>query len=62
MASNVTAQTHPTNNPSIDGDQNWKAMQIPTGNIYVWDNESTYIKRPPYFDKMVDPKTSIRWS
>jgi aconitate hydratase len=45
---------------AFDGDDNWKGMQIPSGDIYVWDNESTYIKRPPYFDKMVDPRTSIQ--
>jgi aconitate hydratase len=37
---------------AFEGDESWKAMQIPTGNIYVWDPASTYIKRPPYFDNM----------
>ena len=37
---------------AFDGDETWKAMQIPTGNIYGWDDASTYIKKPPYFDGM----------
>jgi aconitate hydratase len=45
---------------AFDGDANWKTMPVPTGDIYVWDNQSTYIKRPPYFDRMVDPKTAIQ--
>jgi len=45
---------------AFDGDANWQGMSIPTGNIYQWDNDSTYIKRPPYFDNMVDPETSVK--
>ena len=45
---------------AFEGDANWKTMPVPTGNVYVWDPESTYIKRPPYFDHMVDPKNGIR--
>ncbi len=39
------------------GDKNWNSIKIPTGGNYVWTDDSTYIKRPPYFDKMVDPAT-----
>jgi len=44
---------------AFDGDQNWKSISVPTGNIYHWDASSTYIKKPPYFDKLVDPATSV---
>ena len=44
---------------AFDGDANWQGMSIPTGNIYQWDDRSTYIKKPPYFDHMVDPETSV---
>ncbi len=44
---------------AFDGDANWKTLPVPTGDIYMWDNESTYIKKPPYFEKMVDPQKSI---
>jgi aconitate hydratase len=42
------------------GDQNWRAMKVPTGDAFHWDGASTYIKRPPYFDEMVDPATSVK--
>ena len=45
---------------AFDGDANWKGMSIPEGNIYQWEEKSTYIKRPPYFDAMVDPETSVK--
>jgi aconitate hydratase len=44
---------------AFDGDQNWQGMPIPTGEIFQWDENSTYIKKPPYFDRMVDPETSV---
>jgi aconitate hydratase len=34
------------------GDENWQALKIPTGEQFVWDTESTYIKKPPYFENM----------
>ena len=34
------------------GDQHWKALPIPEGDLYAWDGKSTYIKNPPYFDGM----------
>jgi aconitate hydratase len=37
------------------GDQNWNSLKIPTGSIYEWTDDSTYIKRAPYFDTLVDP-------
>jgi aconitate hydratase len=43
----------------FDGDKNWRSMAIPTGRIYQWDAQSTYIKKPPYFDHMVDPKRPL---
>jgi len=45
---------------AFTGDANWQSMKVPTGDVYVWDAQSTYIKRPPYFDHMVDPETSIQ--
>jgi aconitate hydratase len=45
---------------AFEGDANWKTMPVPQGDIYVWDEQSTYIKRPPYFDHMVDPQTAVQ--
>jgi aconitate hydratase len=43
----------------FEGDEQWKSIRTPTGQIYAWDEKSTYIKKPPYFDAMVDPATSV---
>jgi aconitate hydratase len=34
------------------GDDRWRALPIPEGDLYAWDSKSTYIKNPPYFDGM----------
>ena len=44
------------------GDSNWQTLPAPDGDIYVWDEDSTYIKKPPYFDNMVDPSQPIAGS
>jgi aconitate hydratase len=31
------------------GDQLWQDLPIPTGNLYEWEQESTYVQEPPYF-------------
>lgn len=36
----------------FDGDQNWNSLQVPDGKIYTWDEASTYVKNPPYFEGM----------
>jgi aconitate hydratase len=35
-----------------EGDQHWKGMSVPLGDLYEWDAKSTYIKLPPYFENM----------
>jgi aconitate hydratase len=34
------------------GDENWHSLEIPEGDLYDWREESTYVRRPPYFDGM----------
>ncbi len=34
------------------GDEQWRALQAPAGNIYSWDEASTYVRRPPFFEDM----------
>jgi aconitate hydratase len=34
------------------GDERWAGLQIPAGDIFEWDDASTYVRRPPYFDGM----------
>jgi len=44
------------------GDSNWNSIKIPAGKRYTWDDKSTYVKNPPYFDGMTltpDPLADI---
>jgi len=36
----------------FQGDENWAGIQVPAGKRYAWDEKSTYVKNPPYFDSM----------
>ena len=36
----------------FEGDENWNGLDIPEGDRYAWDEQSTYVKRPPYFEGM----------
>ncbi len=42
------------------GDQSWNSLKVPSGSIYEWNDDSTYIKQPPYFHSLVDPLTFVR--
>ncbi|OLT43140.1 aconitate hydratase [Saccharomonospora sp. CUA-673] len=36
----------------FDGGERWKALPTPEGKTFEWDSESTYVRKPPYFDGM----------
>ncbi len=36
----------------FDGDDNWRGLDIPAGDIFAWDETSTYVRRAPYFEGM----------
>jgi aconitate hydratase A / 2-methylisocitrate dehydratase len=44
----------------FSGDSQWNGIKVPAGERYLWDDSSTYIKRAPYFDDMVDPATFVK--
>jgi len=35
-----------------DGDTRWRELEVTGGERYAWDDDSTYVRRPPYFDGM----------
>ncbi len=35
-----------------DGDVNWASLESPSGDRFAWSDDSTYVRRPPYFDAM----------
>jgi aconitate hydratase len=34
------------------GDERWRSLPTPTGDTFAWDEESTYVRKPPYFEGM----------
>ncbi len=43
----------------FEGDALWRSVKTPEGATFAWDPESTYVKRPPYFDEMRDPSAGL---
>jgi aconitate hydratase len=44
------------------GDERWQSLPTPTGNVFEWDADSTYVRKPPYFENMPatpEPVTDI---
>jgi aconitate hydratase len=35
-----------------DGDERWNSLEVPTGDRFEWDSDSTYVRRAPFFDDM----------
>ncbi len=53
IASTVSADMFKNNYADVfKGDERWNAIQSPDSDLYAWDESSTYIKNPPYFDGM----------
>jgi len=45
---------------AFEGDATWRSLPTPVGSgTYSWDERSTYIKHPPYFENMVDPNKAV---
>ncbi|MBI3291935.1 MAG: aconitate hydratase AcnA [Elusimicrobia bacterium] len=36
----------------FQGDERWQRLAVPEGELFAWDDRSTYIKHPPYFEPM----------
>jgi aconitate hydratase len=41
------------------GDPAWRELPVPSGDLFAWDPESTYVRRPPYFDGMSREPESV---
>jgi aconitate hydratase len=46
----------------FDGDERWNSLPVPTGDSFAWADESTYVRRPPFFEGLPpepEPVTDI---
>ncbi len=40
----------------FSGDERWQSLKTPVGDVFAWNAQSTYVRKPPYFDGMpVEP-------
>ncbi|MBT8074927.1 MAG: aconitate hydratase AcnA, partial [Gammaproteobacteria bacterium] len=64
IAANVTSEMFKEGYSSVfAGDERWQAVNSPVGEMFDWQDDSTYIRNPPYFDGMsmnVPPVQDIR--
>jgi aconitate hydratase len=44
----------------FDGDAEWRELPVPTGDRYAWNDKSTYVKHPPYFEGMTMTPPGVR--
>jgi aconitate hydratase len=43
----------------FEGDDRWRGLDVPSGDTFAWDEHSTYVRRPPYFDDMPDEPAPV---
>ncbi|MBG6238149.1 aconitate hydratase [Mycetocola sp. CAN_C7] len=43
----------------FEGDERWRSLPTPAGNTFDWDAESTYVRKPPYFEGMTMETTPV---
>jgi aconitate hydratase len=53
LASSISSEMFRASYASVfAGDANWAAVKVPAGERYTWDEKSTYVRNPPYFEGM----------
>ena len=58
VANSITSEMFRKDYSSVfEGDHRWKALDTPTGETFEWDPQSTYVRKPPYFEGM--PKSPL---
>jgi aconitate hydratase len=43
----------------FDGDEQWRALDVPAGSRYAWDQASTYVQEPPFFQGLAPTPTPL---
>jgi aconitate hydratase len=43
----------------FEGDERWRALDVPAGDTFAWGPDSTYVRKPPYFDGMPDKPAAV---
>jgi aconitate hydratase len=43
----------------FEGDDRWRELDVPAGDTFAWDADSTYVRKPPYFEGMTDKPAPV---
>jgi aconitate hydratase len=61
MTSNIDSTMFKSSYGGVfSGDENWNGLDVPEGEIYTWDEASTYVKNPPYFEGMTREPSAVQ--
>jgi aconitate hydratase len=55
-----TAMFHKEYAEVFAGDEQWQAIEVPQAATYVWQDDSTYIQHPPFFDDISGPLPEVK--
>ena len=60
IAQAITSEMFTTDYADVfAGDEKWKSLPTPDGKTFAWDEDSTYVRKPPYFDGMPDEPAPV---
>ncbi|HME82954.1 MAG TPA: aconitate hydratase AcnA [Candidatus Eremiobacteraceae bacterium] len=45
---------------AFGGDERWKSLEVPKGDRFAWDPQSTYVRKPPFFDGVTATPPPLR--
>ena len=61
IASAITAEMFTDDYSDVfAGDEQWRALPTPEGDTFEWDEDSTYVRKPPYFDDMPEEPEEVQ--
>jgi aconitate hydratase len=43
----------------FEGDERWTSLEVPTGELFAWDSDSTYVRKPPFFDGLTREPVAV---
>jgi aconitate hydratase len=43
----------------FDGDEHWQTLPVPVGDLFAWDETSTYVRNPPFFENLTMEPTPV---
>ncbi len=45
---------------ALEGDERWQKLKVPASDTFAWDEKSTYVRRPPFFEKLPKEPTPVQ--